>query len=342
LAVTLQTGRTSALLEVVGNHLYVLTGENNGFLNGVERAQIDGSGALGPFATMSTAASGSAPVVAIGNRVCLIKPGGVLEAVANADATLSTFVDTGNTTTARSAPAVAALGDYVHLLGGSNGSTPLGTIERAFVNTDDSLAPFAIQTPTLTTPRASARTAALASTLYVIGGLGADALSSIEQAPINPDGTLGAFGVSGVTLSVARFGHASVVIGSSLYVLGGQGDNTSGNADLLSVERSAIAADGGLGSFSPVLTLKTARHGAATAVVGSYLYVLGGMSGGTPLTSIERSPISSAGVLGSFTTLDAGLVEPRVGASSLTVGNRLYVFGGLLDGGTSYEAAPLW
>jgi N-acetylneuraminic acid mutarotase len=88
--------------------------------------------------------------------------------------------------------------------------------------------------------------------------------------------------VADVSLTTARRGHASVVIGNYLYIVGGFGDSP-----LNSIERAIIHADGSLGPFSPVpeVSLATARYGHTATVVGSYLYVIGGAGLKDPLVS---------------------------------------------------------
>ena len=99
----------------------------------------------------------------------------------------------------------------------------------------------------------------------------------MERAPINADGTLGAFAlVPDAALVLPRAGHASVKLGTWLYVVGGSG----ANGTLSSVERAKINVDGSLGQFAmvPDVALTIARSGYTIAVIGNLLYVFGGAS----------------------------------------------------------------
>jgi N-acetylneuraminic acid mutarotase len=191
------------------------------------------------------------------------------------------------------------------------------------------------QSSTLRIARSSATTAVIKHWLYVVGGAdGAGALNSVERAGINADGTIESFDVvDGATLVEARAGHTSVVIGDSLYVIGGSG--TSGAS--ASIERARINDDGSLGSFTlvPGVALTTARSGHTSALIGNAVYVIGGTrSDGTKLGSIERAIIESDGSLGTFTSVDAILALPRSGHTTELVGNALYVIGGDPGGGS--------
>ncbi|MBO9542450.1 hypothetical protein J7643_17815 [bacterium] len=156
--------------------------------------------------------------------------------------------------------------------------------------------------------------------------------------PVSAGSRLGAFQlVPGVSLGTARSEHTSNVVGSYLYVLGGlTGEETSPNlverVALDGVERSAIASDGTLGPFSTVehSRLTTPRFGHCSVVVGSYLYVLGGLDGDlVSLNTVERAVINTNGVLGSFAPdPEAALALPRYGATCQVVGKYLYVMGG--------------
>ncbi len=77
--------------------------------------------------------------------------------------------------------------------------------------------------------------------------------------------------------------------------------------------------------------LVTPRGGYASAVIGNYLYVLGGLGDGgatgTDLSGIERASLLPGG-LGAFTKLTTTLGIARRGHASAVIGNYYYVLGG--------------
>lgn len=302
--VRLSTPRNNHTSTVIGSYLYVLGGDSgNGPLNSIERAKLNADGSLEPFATV--------PMVSL--------------------------------TTPRRAHTTTLLGNYLYVVGGFGGSS-LNSIERAGFAPDGSLGPFATVTGvSLTTARQNHASVVIGNYLYILGGFGGGALNSVERSIINADGSLGSFAPApSGTLTTARYGHTAAVLGSYLYVIGGAGSN---GAALRDVERATINADGSLGPFAsiPNATLTTARSAHTTAVVGNYLYVLGGVAGSNSLNSVERAPVGVDGLLGSFATVSSvTLTFARYGHTTAVIGNYLYVLGGVGSGSLdNLERAPL-
>jgi N-acetylneuraminic acid mutarotase len=333
-----------------GGALYVAGGQSSagaGLLDTVERAPINADGTLQSFATVAsttlvTARSGhSAAVVGNslyvlggsdgttslgGSEVATIAAGGTLSALTTATTTLSL---------PRAGHTLAVAGSALYAIGGYSATTPLGSVDKATIAADGSLSPFApVAGVSLVTPRKLASSVVIGNQLYVIGGQDTSnaALGSLERATIGSDGTLSTFStVAGVVLVAPRLGHTSVVIGSSLFVIGG-----TANA---SVERATIAGDGSLAAFATVagVALTTVRGQASCALAGTTLYVLGGYGTSGPLASIEQATIHSDGSLGSFSIdTSSNLVEPLYRHASITVGDELYVFGGTNSGAVEH------
>ncbi|HEY0482449.1 MAG TPA: hypothetical protein VGD37_33240 [Kofleriaceae bacterium] len=240
--------------------------------------------------------------------------------------------------TGRSGATSAVIANYIYVIGGSDRSGYLGTVERARVNFDGSLGPFVTYARNLVTPRAGHTCIIIGIFVYVIGGASSlGSLDSVERAMIGPDGSLGQFDiVPGLALHAARRGSASVLLGNSLYLIGG-----TGNGVLDSVERSTIEVNGSLGPFAilPDVVLTTARTDHTTTVVQNTLYVIGGSSSSGVVGSVERSSIGGDGTLGAFTPVaGARLLTSRAGHTSVRFGNSLYILGGV---GSSGELASI-
>jgi hypothetical protein len=266
-------------------------------------------------------------------------PAGPVErATINADGTLSAFTPLdalGASLGPRADHAALMIGRRLYVIGGTGNGTPLGSVMRAEIDSDGSLQNFADAGTSLSVARTRHAAVVLGRWLYVFGGEGSGgALQTVERAPIAGDGVLGAFTVvPGVTLAGTHLGGAAFAADNTLYVAGGS-DGT-----MLSVEKSTIAVDGGLGPFSDAgITLTRRRSGAAVVRLGAEVYVLGGADGAT-LASIERAALSGS-TLGAFAAAGPVLVNARSGHAHAVVGNYLYVIGGR-DGGTFLPSIEL-
>jgi hypothetical protein len=224
---------------------------------------------------------------------------------------------------------------------------------------------YARPMPQLNIPRSMGDQAVvLDQTLMVYGGTPngngpspqPSAIPQVEEADVAADGEVGLFNIAsplmGRALNTPRGNFVSAnPSGNLLYVIGG-GD---GNGNIYSsVEVGTTNGDGsGLDKFTPSTTvsLLQGRWFAASAIIGSYLYVIGGATSLNPATktftstnSIERAPINSDGTLGSFESVTSTLVTPRIGAATFVARDRLYVIGGTPDASsflTSIEEAPI-
>jgi hypothetical protein len=136
---------------------------------------------------------------------------------------------------------------------------------------------------------------------------------------------------AGRALSTARAHHTSLVVGNSLYVLGG----TVGSTPSAFIERATISADDSLSAFADAgASLDRPRTSMTSALVGDRVYVIGGMATRPPaITDFDPSLASALvrpdGSLANFSTLTGvELMVPRASHASQVMGDQLYVFGG--------------
>ncbi|MBI3070775.1 MAG: hypothetical protein HYY84_01480, partial [Deltaproteobacteria bacterium] len=219
---------------------------------------------------------------------------------------------------------------FVYVMGGIAASS-LTTVERARVNADGSLGSFGtIAGVSLVTRRYGFACAVIGDYIYVFGGYdGSSPLRSIERAPIDANGLITTF-VTVPTgesqLTIARWLHSIVVVGTNIYVIGGQ---TTGGTDRSDVEAATINADGTIGNFAASTAALTATNRSHAAVVAdNYVYILGGYKAGTVSRAIERASIGGTGSLGSFTAITTTLVTGRAMHTATIVGDKLLVVGG--------------
>ena len=247
----------------------------------------------------------------------------------NADSALGSFSGSSATLIQpRDHHTTTAIGDFVYVIGHATGAN---TIERALVSADGTIDSFGtLAGVSLSTSRNQHATAIVQDSIYVLGGGGGGRFSSIERAVINWDGSIGSFSTLPSSLNEPRIGHASVVLGEFLYVIGGFGGSVPSR--LTSIERATINADGTLGPFSivPGVALNTGRNFFSVVATDRYLYVIGGFAGaGNGGTGeVERAIIGADGAIGPFSQA-SGLLFGRGAHASAVVGNALYIFGGL-------------
>ncbi len=341
--VRLLAGRQAPGLARVGDSLYVVGGVGSSGTRGdLERAPISPDGSLGPFVSvanvvMSSPRSGLAIVTmedamyVVGGRNAADAIPTVERVAIDADGVLGTFSTVpGALTTAREGHALVRAENYLYAIGGAGaGGALLGTIERAPLNTSGVLdMPVASPGVAFAVERSESTIVAIERYLYAIGGAAVNA-GTVERAKVAADGALGAFeSVPGVAQRTPRKRHAAAVIGSHVYVVGGQG----AGGVVKTIERAPIEAGGSLGAFVDVYALTTARQNHTCAVIGDYLYVIGGDDGVRLLTSIERAVIKADGSLEPFAIVATSrLGSGRQGHKTIVLGNSLYVLGGDTD-----------
>ncbi|MBO9540320.1 IPT/TIG domain-containing protein [bacterium] len=336
---TLGTARWGHTTAIIGSHLYVIGGYNGGYLNTVERATINPDGTLGGFSpvasvTLTKGRREHASAV-VGNFLYIL--GGydgnhlnhVERAEINPDGTLKPFAQVNGFAYARSGHTSAVVGNYLYVMGGYNGSY-LSNVERATIDPDSgALGDFAtVPGVSLSSARRHGAIAVIGGYIYVVGGMSNDGeMNTLVRATISIDGSIGNFAsVTGIALGTARTGASCAVVGNHLYVLGG----SKGASYLDTIERAHLIGSGSLSTqTSPGITLETARSGHTAVPIRNYLYLVGGTSGASYLSTVERATVASDATIGSFTRVAAvNLSQARSQHAIAVIGDYLYVIGG--------------
>lgn len=357
--VALVVPRNDLTAAVVGNYIYVMGGT---FLDSVERAPINTDGTIGSFqllmnVRLALGVAGASTQV-IGDQLYVI--GGaassqgypsrrVQAARIRNDGTISTFATVPGVTmlSGRAGLATAVLGNWLYVFGGGfDSSASDGLIERAPIHGDHTLGTFESTYRWLPETRYGLTIAFAGDTVHVIGGeftAGAWGEPDIYRATIDNNGGLMNFAVDQAT-APARYGQGLVTSGDGVYLLGGM---TGASTYTATVARAPVV-EGTVGSFAdqPAVTLRTARAGFGTAVIGNYVYVIGGRSATGVIGTIERAPIAPNGMLGNFAPYSGSLFTARADFSAVVIngytGTRyLYVIGGIAADGTVLGSAEV-
>lgn len=163
---------------------------------------------------------------------------------------------------------------------------------------------------------------------------------AIGEAPVRPEGHLGGFTDSGQTLPIPLQGAAAVETGGKLLIIGGYNRTLFEQGQGVvppvysSIYQAAISADGQLGTIAESnYNLNVARAYPQAHIIGSYLYVFGGMGvDGSALSSIERAPVDANGLSGPFTVLSETMASGRYSFASVVTRGYVYIIGGRSGG----------
>ncbi len=128
-------------------------------------------------------------------------------------------------------------------------------------------------------------------------------------------------------LPAGRVDGAAAVLGTTYLYAGG----SDGKAPVADVYFSKAVGTGNLDKWAAGPSLPEARTDAATAVIGSTMFVIGGYGpDGKPTSTVYSLTLGNDGALPTeWTTVDAAaLPEPRAGAAAIAVSDGLVVMGG--------------
>jgi hypothetical protein len=208
--------------------------------------------------------------------------------------TLGAWQSTSNRTLDRYAYSTASWGGYVYLLGGQTSpNNDTATVEFAKINGNGTLGNWGTTT-SLPLANTKPAVAAYNGYLYAMGGENHNSggFKSVQYAPINSDGTVGAW-QTGPDLNVAHPQAGSIVKDGYLYVFGGGLHSYLTNT----VERAKINPDGSLGSWAYDTSMPQNRGWMGAAVVDDKVYLAGGFTdslGTTPLSSVIYSNLDTS------------------------------------------------
>ncbi len=312
----------------------------------------------------------------------------VLYATINSDGSISAPTCTGGTLTGvwcsdgdyfskpRHDHTAVVYNNFLYVIGGTNGvgndecdggygATTLrcNDVQYASINSDGSIGSFQTDGDRFSVPRAHHASVVYNGYLYVIGGEGADTntceangassliCDDVQYAPINADGSIGAFQTNSNRLDDPRYGIAASAYNGYLYVTGGMGlsdgicdaDGAVVTSLCDEVLYASINGDGSTGSF----TLNTEifadpRYNHTTVAYGGYLYVIGGNGGAANVceddavdsfqcNDLQYAQVNADGSVGQFSLGSDYFDEPRESHTSVVYNGRIYVIAGAGD-----------
>ena len=178
----------------------------------------------------------------------------------------------------------------------------------------------------LPSPRTDGAAGVIGATyLYVGGSDGSAPVTDVSVSHVVGTGNLDAWS-AGPSLPEARTGAASVVVGNTMYLVGGYGPDDAPTSTVWSL---TVENDGTIGEWTPVeaLTLPEPRAGATAVAVSDGLVVMGGTDGSAATRSVWKSQTNAQGVHGPWVPQQP-LFEENVDGLAVHVGDLIFVIGG--------------
>lgn len=168
------------------------------------------------------------------------------------------------------------------------------------------------------------------SRVYVLASQVASAESAVVySAPINTDGTLGAWvTVSPLPINL-RYTHA-VQTKTKLYLLGGMSNAVA----MATVYSASVNADGSLGFWVAETSLPATVAYSQAVVIKDKVYLLGGQIAGAFSATVYQATISSSGTIGVWSVATSLPVTYGYGQAAI-VNARVYLIAGQVNGAAS-------
>jgi N-acetylneuraminic acid mutarotase len=326
------TARDALASVAYNGSIYVIGGYGGSYLNDVQFAPMDASGTVGAWAATTglTTARYLHASVACGGYLYVIGGstgssflGDVQVAPMNADGTVGPWTATTSLSIPRFGHTSVAANGFLYVLGGNSSGGLLNDVLYAPINSNGTLGAWSATT-SFNTSRDTHASVAYGGYLYVIGGYsGSGLLNDVQFAPMNSDGTVGAWSGT-ASFATARYLHTSVAYGGYLYVMGG----CYTVSDFLNdVQFAPISATGTVGAWSATTSLDRARFGHTSVATNGFLYVIGGNSAGGLLNDVQSAPIISNGAIGAWgSTTSFG--TPSDTHASVAYNGYLYLIAG--------------
>jgi len=225
----------------------------------------------------------------------------------------------------------------VYLLGGINTTNYTNTVYTAPINSDGTIGTW---TTGLSLPSALGASQAIITKdrVYLLGGwVGGSATNAVYTAPINSDGTLGAW-ITDNPLPNTLYNSQAIVTKNRVYLLGGTKDGVVSST----VFTAAINTDGTLGTWTTGTSLPTPINLSTTFISKNRVYLFSGFDGTNNISSVYSAPINSDGTLGTWTT-GTSLPGNLSISQAIATKNRIYLLGGTVNGAISSTVytAPL-
>ena len=217
---------------------------------------------------------------------------------------------------------------YVYELGGDDNSGIVNTVYYAPLNPNGTVGTW--NTTTVLPDALSAATSVVYNGfIYELGGVdNSGTVNTVYYAPLNPNGTVGAW--STTTVLPDSLSYASAVVNNGfVYELGG-GDN-GGNVN--TVYYAPLHPNGTVGTWNTTTVLPDFIVAATSVVNNGYVYEIAGQNNTDNTATVYYAPLNSNGTVGAWSTTTS-LPDILSFAGSVVSDNYVYELGGADDSGS--------
>jgi hypothetical protein len=253
----------------------------------------------------------------------------------NSNGTLGSWTATTSLPVATDDATSVVYGGYVYEIGGQNGGGT-AVVDYAPINSNGTIGAW---TATTSLPQSTweAPSVVYGGYVYEIGGYyGSAAISVVDYAPINSNGTIGSWTAT-TSLPVATQQATSVIYNGYVYEIGG----CNGCTVTAVIDYAPINSNGTLGTWTATTPLPTALLDATSVVYKGYVYDIGGVSGGVITAVVDYAPINANGTLGTWTATTSLPVATDQATSAIYNG-YVYEIGGYTTAETAVvDYAPI-
>lgn len=285
---------------VTKNRVYVIGGAsntaNNSSLNTIYNASIDPvTGIIGTWSLVGTipVSLNSFELVMNVNNVYLI--GGsnngtdvstIYRTTVNPDGTLNNWSLVGNLPYTLSSMSAFVSRNLLTIIGGSSGGVVSGSVIQTQINADGTLGIWNT-CPDLTGKRCKA--ALFSNGLYVYLAGGQDdrsaAVSSVLRAPINADGTIGAWTAISQSLPTATQDISVFCTSGKVHLIGG--GTARAGATRNRIYNATLNSDGTIGSWVTATNYPDQIRCTQIFITGTRIYTVGGYKSSTPSNAVR-------------------------------------------------------
>lgn len=165
--------------------------------------------------------------------------------------------------------------------------------------------------------------------IYILGGFveGVGVSSDVYTAPINADGSIGAW-TNSPSLPVVLFKAQVIITKNRVHLIAG----TTGGTTTGAVYTAPINADGTLGSWSTGSSLPGAVFSSQAVVTKKRVYVIGGRSDSAQVNTVYSAIINADGTLGTW-VIDSPLPVSVAQTQAVVIKKKIYLISGIVNGG---------